>query len=149
MLKLEEYISKRKKEDRIDEFDFKKHSENMASVIKYVTDYFNNYLNSEDYDYEQTKIQQTVEKFKKDIQKRYPETYDYIISYYLDNKKRLDKYIAKSYEEIKDSVDFTDSNRKNILNEKIEETINALSSMRSFIVGIHLNSMDSWSNRYI
>ncbi|RXI64476.1 hypothetical protein DP134_13210 [Clostridium tetani] len=103
MLKLEEYISKRKKEDRIDEFDFKKHSENMGSVIKYVTDYFNNYLNLEDYDYEQTKIQQTVEKFKKDIQKRYPETYDYIISYYLDNKKRLDKYIAKAYKEIKDS----------------------------------------------
>ena len=43
-------------------------------------------------------------------------------------------------------MDFTDSNRKNILKEKIEETINALSSMRSFIVGIHFNSIDSWSN---
>lgn len=39
MLKLEEYISKRKKEDKIDEFDFKKYLENMASIIKYVTDY--------------------------------------------------------------------------------------------------------------
>ncbi|MTK12246.1 MAG: hypothetical protein F8N39_09190, partial [Clostridiaceae bacterium] len=47
---------------------------------------------------------------------------------------------------LKLSVDFTDSNRKNILKEKMEDTINALSSMRSFIVGIHLNSIDSWSN---
>lgn len=103
MLKLEEYIVKRKKEDKIDEFDFKKHSENMANIIKYVTDYFNNYLNLEDYDYEKIKTQQTVDKFKNDIQKRYPETYDYIISYYLDNKKRLDKYVSKAYEDMKDS----------------------------------------------
>lgn len=103
MLKLEEYITKRKKEDKIDEFDFKKHSENMASIIKYVTDYFNNYLNLEDYDYERVKTQQTVDKFKKDIQKKYPETHGYIISYYFDNKMRLDKYVAKAYEDMKDS----------------------------------------------
>lgn len=62
MFKVEEYIAKRKKEDKIDEFDFKKHSEEMASIIKYVTDYFNNYLNLEDYDYEMAKTQQTVNK---------------------------------------------------------------------------------------
>ena len=28
----------------------------------------------------------------------------------------------------------------------MEETINALSSIRSFIVGIHLNNIDSWKN---
>ncbi|WP_040437054.1 hypothetical protein [Clostridium sartagoforme] len=84
---MEEYIVKRKREDKLDEFDFKKHSENMANIIKYVTDYFNNYLNLEDYDYEKIKTQQTVDKFKNDIEKRYPETNEYIISYYLDNKK--------------------------------------------------------------
>lgn len=47
---------------------------------------------------------------------------------------------------LKLSVDFNDSNRKNILKEKMEETINALSSIRSFIVGIHLNNIDSWKN---
>ncbi|MGY5239183.1 hypothetical protein [Clostridium tertium] len=103
MLKLEEYIFKRKREDKLDEFDFKKHSENMANIIKYVTDYFNNYLNLEDYDYEKIKTQQAVDKFKNDIEKRYPETNEYIISYYLDNKKRLDKYVAKAFEEMKDS----------------------------------------------
>ena len=100
---LEEYIGKRKKEDKIDEFDFKKHSENMASVIKYVTDYFNNYLNLEDYDYEQMRIQETINKFKDKVKKTYPKTGDYIISYYFNNKKRLDKYVKKAYEELKDS----------------------------------------------
>ncbi|MCH5138550.1 hypothetical protein JMF89_15280 [Clostridiaceae bacterium UIB06] len=47
---------------------------------------------------------------------------------------------------LKLSVDFTDSNRKNVLKEKMKDTINVLSSMRSFIVGIHLNSIDSWSD---
>jgi len=47
---------------------------------------------------------------------------------------------------LKLSVDFNESNRKNILKEKMNETINALSSIRSFIVAIHLNKIDSWSN---
>ncbi|MEW8994385.1 hypothetical protein [Clostridium sp.] len=103
MLSLIEYISKRKNEDKIDEFDFKKHSENMASVIKYVTDYFNNYLNLEDYDYEQMKIQETINKFKGKVMKTFPLTGDYVISYYLNKKKRLDKYVGKAFEEVKDS----------------------------------------------
>lgn len=103
MLKLEDYIIKRKKADKIDEFDLKKHSENMATVINYVTDYFNNYLSIEDYDYERLKTQKVIDKFKKNIEKKYPETYEYIISYYWDNKVRLDKYIEKAYENIKDS----------------------------------------------
>lgn len=103
MLKLEEYIVKRKKEDKIDEFDFKRHSENMASIITYVTDYFNNYLNLEDYDYERVKTQQIVDKIKSSVEKKYAETHDYIISYYLENKVRLDKYLAKAYEDMEDS----------------------------------------------
>lgn len=49
MLAIEEYIAKRKKKDNLNEFDFKLHSENMSTVIQYVMDYFNNYLNLEDY----------------------------------------------------------------------------------------------------
>jgi len=36
VLTIEEYIASRKKKDKLDEFDFKKHSENMGAVIKYV-----------------------------------------------------------------------------------------------------------------
>ena len=47
---------------------------------------------------------------------------------------------------LKLSVDFNDSNRKNILKDKMEKTINALSSIRSFIIGIHLNNVEAWNN---
>lgn len=58
MFTIEEYILNRKKKDKLNEFDFEKHSENMAKVIQYVTEYFNTYLNIEDYNFEQIKTQQ-------------------------------------------------------------------------------------------
>lgn len=73
MLTIEEYISGRKKKDKLDEFDFQKHSENMAQVIQYVTEYFNTYLNIEDYSYEQIKTQQVIDRFKNGIADRYPD----------------------------------------------------------------------------
>ena len=103
MQKIEEYIAQRKKKDKLDEFDFKNHSENMAKVIQYIADYFNTYLNLEDYSYEQIKMQQSIDKFKNTIQEKYPKTYEYIISYYWNNKKRLDQYVDKAYNELEDA----------------------------------------------
>ena len=48
MLTIEDYIVSRKKKDKLDEFDFQRHSENMGKVIQYVSDYFNQYLNLEE-----------------------------------------------------------------------------------------------------
>ena len=56
MLTVEEYIIQMKKKDKLDEFNFRNHAENMSSVISYVMEYFNNYLNPEAYNYEQIKI---------------------------------------------------------------------------------------------
>lgn len=44
MLSLEEYISKRKKKDKINEFGFDKNIDNMRKCINYVVDYFTIYL---------------------------------------------------------------------------------------------------------
>jgi len=96
MITIEDYIAQKKKKDKLDEFDFQKHSENMANVIKYVTEYFNEYLNLEDYNYEQVKMQQAVDKFKDSITEKYPTMHDFIISYYWDNKKRLDSIVEKT-----------------------------------------------------
>lgn len=102
MLSIEDYIASRKKKDKLDEFNFKNHSENMGAVIHYVMDYFNQYLNIEDYSYEQIKMQQTVDKFKVGLMERYPTTYEFIISYYWESKKRLDSYIDKAFRELED-----------------------------------------------
>jgi hypothetical protein len=53
---LEEYISIRKREEKIDEFNFKENSHNMAAAIRYVTDYCTNYLDFENYNEESIKI---------------------------------------------------------------------------------------------
>lgn len=102
MLTIEDYISSRKKKDKLDEFDFQKHSENMGAVIQYVMEYFNEYLSLEDYSYEQVKTQQVIDKFKEGIIENFPTTYEFIISYYWSNKKRIDKLVSKAYEEIED-----------------------------------------------
>lgn len=103
MLTIEDYIASRKKKEKIDEFDFQNHSENMATVIQYVTDYFNQYLNLEEYSYEQVKTQQAVDKFKEGIIEKFPTMYEFIISYFWENKKRIDKLLIKAYEEMEDS----------------------------------------------
>lgn len=45
MLTIEEYISRRKKEDKFNEFDMDTHTQNMKICVDYVFEYFNNYLN--------------------------------------------------------------------------------------------------------
>lgn len=45
MLKLEEYIAKRKKEDVLNEFDKDKKDNNLKICVNYIFEYFNNYLN--------------------------------------------------------------------------------------------------------
>ena len=66
MLSVEDYIIQQKKKDKLDEFDFTKHSENMAAVIGYVTNYFSEYLKPEDYDYERIQTEKSIEKIKKE-----------------------------------------------------------------------------------
>ena len=41
MLTIEQYISQMKKKEKVDEFDFKNHADNMAAVMKCVVEYFN------------------------------------------------------------------------------------------------------------
>lgn len=102
MLKIEDYITKCKKEDKLNEFDFEKNSDNMQAIIQYVMDYFNNYLNIDQYSQEQMKTQQIIEKFKKGIELRYPGCEDMVVDYYWKHKKRIDKFVENAYGEFED-----------------------------------------------
>ncbi len=50
MLSIEEYIARRKKEDRLNEFDNEARSQNLKICLDYVFEYFNNYLNTTEAD---------------------------------------------------------------------------------------------------
>ena len=45
MLSIEEYIARRKKEDKLNEFDMEARTQNMKICVDYVFEYFYNYLN--------------------------------------------------------------------------------------------------------
>ena len=51
----------------MDESNFQNHTENIMTVIKYVMDYFNNYLNPKAYDYKNIKAEQTVLEIDQEI----------------------------------------------------------------------------------
>lgn len=91
MLTVEEYIAQMKKKDKLDEFDFKKHAENMASVMKYVVEYFNTYLNPEEYDYEAIKLEQAAAKVEREIGDTLPQSKVFIVDYYKKYKMRIDR----------------------------------------------------------
>lgn len=98
MFTVEEYITQMKKKDKLDEFNFRKHAENMASVISYVMEYFNNYLNPEEYNYEQIKIDQTILKIKQEIEKSLPKSLGFVTEYYKDKVTRIDRSLKKFLE---------------------------------------------------
>ncbi len=101
MLTVEQYISQMKKKDKLDEFNFKNHAENMTTVIRYVMEYFNNYLNPEAYDYENIKIEQTALKIEQDIETTFPKSKDFIIDYYKKYKTRIDKTFTSWLKDLK------------------------------------------------
>lgn len=101
MLTVEQYISQMKKKEKLDEFDFKNHAENMAAVMKCVVEYFNTYLNPEEYNYEAIKLEQSAAKVEKEITDNLPRSKDFIIDYYKKYKSRIDRTLKshlKSYD---------------------------------------------------
>lgn len=60
MLKIEEYIAKRKKEERLDEFDLKLRDQNLRRCSDYVFEYFFNFLPSLETQRQKEAPQETV-----------------------------------------------------------------------------------------
>lgn len=100
MLTIEEYIACMKKKNKLDEFDFKNHTENMTAIINYVMDYFNNYLDPEAYDYEKIKTEQVMLKISQEIDENLLKSKNFIIQYYKESKTRIDRVFKKYFSTI-------------------------------------------------
>lgn len=100
MLTIEQYIAQMKKKDKLDEFDFRNHVENMSAIMKYVMEYFNKYLNPEEYDYETVKLEQTTAKIEREIADTFPKSKAFIIEYYKKHKLRIDKIFSSWFEDL-------------------------------------------------
>jgi hypothetical protein len=82
MLSLEDYISKRKKEDRINEFEIESKMENMKTCVNYVFEYFNQYLDESKMDEKTVLQEERLEKYRKSLHEYEPEIQDWLIEMY-------------------------------------------------------------------
>lgn len=67
MLRFEEYIARRKKEDRLNEFDVDTRAENTKICVNYVFEYFNNYLSITAAEDKTTLQNEKIEKYRKQL----------------------------------------------------------------------------------
>ena len=94
MLSLEEYISKRKKEDRINEFDIESKAENMQTCMNYIFEYFNQYLNDSKIDEKTVLNEERLEKYKHSLRHYDPEIQEWLVGIYDDYDKQLNRSVA-------------------------------------------------------
>lgn len=93
VLTIEEYITKMKRADKLDEFDYIKIPENMSSVMKYVMSYFNEYLTMESCDAEKIKLQRATDKLEEEAATRFPRSKEFVVEFYLSTRLRIDKLV--------------------------------------------------------
>lgn len=65
MLTIEEYIVRRKKEDKLNEFDIDARTQNIKLCVDYVFEYFNNYLNITEVEEKTVLNNEKLEKYRK------------------------------------------------------------------------------------
>lgn len=94
MLSIEEYIARRKKEDKFNEFDLDARTQNMKICVDYVFEYFNNYLNITE-DEEKTVLQnEKLEKYRKQLREYEPEVRDWVFGIYNEYGKQMNRNIG-------------------------------------------------------
>lgn len=101
MLTLEEYIARRKKEDRLNEFDLNSRLENIRICANYVFEYFNSYLDITEAEEKTALLDEKLEKFSKQLKDYDPEVRSWLVDIYKDHRKHMHRYIGnilKEYE---------------------------------------------------
>lgn len=93
MLSLEEFISKRKKEDGINEFDIESKVQNMQTCINYIFEYFNQYLDESKIDNKTFLNEERLKKYKKTLRHYEAEIQDWLVEIYNDYDKQLNRSI--------------------------------------------------------
>lgn len=118
MLTIEQYITQMKKKDKLDEFNFVNHAENLATVMKYVVEYFNTYLNPEQYNYEAIKLDQAAAKVEKEICDTLPKSKDFVVKYYKEHQARVDRMLKGQLRSfIYHDLFYSDEDFKDVVND--------------------------------
>lgn len=93
MLSIEEYISKRKKEDLINEFDIESKAQNMQTFINYIFEYFNQ-LDASKIDEKTVLNEERLEKYQKSLHNYDSEIQEWLVSIFDNYDKQLNRSIV-------------------------------------------------------
>lgn len=93
LMKIEEYICMRKKEDGINEFNLEKRIENTRICVNYVFEYFNNYLDTKPADEMTVLHEQKIEKYRSIVRDYDSEVRDWLVSIYASHGKYMHKQL--------------------------------------------------------
>ncbi|HFK1452144.1 hypothetical protein [Bacillus pacificus] len=94
MLKLEEYIVRRKQEDHINEFDKGAQMENLQKCVSYVFEYFNNYLDITKMEERTSLNNERLEKYRKQLKQYELEVQEWLVNLYEEYDKQINRSIA-------------------------------------------------------
>lgn len=99
MLTIEEYIAKRKKEDKLNEFDINKRLENIRICTNYIFEYFHHYLDIIEVDQNTILNNERIEKYRKQLQKYEKDIQDWLVTMYDEYGKYMHRNIGRVLEE--------------------------------------------------
>ena len=132
MLSLEEYIAKRKKEDKVDELDFKNRFENIKLCVNYVLDYFTRYTGITEEDNKSALHYSKLDKFKKTLREFDPQCQEWLCDIYDKYEICLNVSIKKI---IKEEENFLLFSTENEFRELSYDCYNELIRRMPFIKG--------------
>ncbi len=99
LLTIEEYIARRKKEDKIDEFNIDERNENIRLCVNYVFEYFNNYLNITEAEEKTALKDEKLDKYRKQLKDYEQEIMEWLVGIYLEYGKQINKNIGNILKE--------------------------------------------------
>ena len=96
MLKIEEYILRRKKEDNLNEFDVEAKTQNMKLCVDYVFEYFNNYFDVTEADDKTVLHNDKVEKYRKYLNDYNSEVREWAVRLFDEYGKKIHSYVGNA-----------------------------------------------------
>lgn len=94
MLRIEEYLAKRKKEDNLNEFDLDKRVENIKSCMDYIFEYYNNYLDIDEIDKEMVLNNIGLNKYRQELIEYDDDVAEWLVDIYDKHRSRLNRVIG-------------------------------------------------------
>jgi len=95
LIRLEEYIAKRKAEDHLNDFDMEQKVSNIKKSIDYIFEYFDNYLPLEGAENHSAEENERLSKYEKALKGYSPELRRWLVTIYDETGHQLNKTIQK------------------------------------------------------